>query len=61
MIDNMENVAENHVDQAERDKQARFKEQRNAMLADKVLTVVFTIFAIGIIAFLAWSFAVDNI
>ncbi len=61
MIDNMENVAENHVDQAERDKQARFKEQRNAMLADKVLTAVFTIFAIGIIAFLAWSFAVDNI
>lgn len=61
MIDNMENVAENHVDQAERDKQARFKEQRNAMLADKVLTAVFTIFAIGIIVFLAWSFAVDNI
>lgn len=61
MIDNMENVAENHVDQAERDKQARFKEQRNAMLADKVLTAVFTFFAIGIIAFLAWSFAVDNI
>ncbi len=61
MIDNMENVAENHVDQAERDKQARFKEQRNEMLADKVLTVVFTIFAIGIIAILAWSFAVDNV
>jgi len=61
MIDNMENVAENHVDQAERDKQARSKEQRNAMLADKVLTAVFTIFAICIIAFLAWSFAVDNI
>jgi hypothetical protein len=47
MIDNMENVAENHVDQAERDKQARFKEQRNEMLADKVLTVVFTIFPLA--------------
>lgn len=48
-----------HIDQSELDKRERFKEQRRAVLADRILTAFLSLVAISVIGFLAWSFVVD--
>jgi len=57
----MSNSEHRHLDQAEIDKQQRLKEQRHAILADKFLTVVFTLLAIAVVSFLIWSHVVDKV
>ena len=55
-----ENTMEYCPDQLEIDKQQRFREQRRAAFAEKFLTVLLSVLAVGVVLFLVWSFFIDK-
>ena len=48
-----------HTDQAEKDKQAKIREQRHEAFAENVLTVLLSLIAIAVISFVVWSIIAD--